>query len=173
MPRSKTKNIDVVINKEFAKCKDFIANVMGYKTVVDAELTISYDKCPIEGWANAEEREVGIIVPSLLSRDVFYIDYIIGHELGHIIAYDEKCKGNTEGIAEVVGSYISYSFSGSKTIKEDVIKTLAKYSTDRKNGREARREVLRTEKELRAYDGDVLNFIKTIIIRKQIEDAKR
>jgi len=48
-----------------------------------------------------------------LNRNAFYIDYIIGHELGHIIAHDEKCKGNTEGIAEVVGSYISYSFSGS------------------------------------------------------------
>jgi len=44
MLKSKTKNIDLVINKEFVKCKDFIANVMGYKTVVDVELTIQYEE---------------------------------------------------------------------------------------------------------------------------------
>jgi len=67
MLKSKTKNIDVVINKEFAKCKDFIANVMGYKTVVDTKLTISYDKYPTEGWADAKNREVAIVVPSLVN----------------------------------------------------------------------------------------------------------
>jgi len=67
MLKSKTKNTDVVINKEFAKCKDFIANVMGYKTVVDTELTISYDTHPTEGWADAEKREVAIVVPSLVN----------------------------------------------------------------------------------------------------------
>jgi len=180
MPKLKNKDIYLIINKEFVKCKDFIANVMGYKTVEDTELIIFYDKYPIEGykypiegWAIAEEREVAIVVPNLLSRNTFYIDYIIGHELGHILAYDNGCKGNTEGIAEVVGSYVLYSFSGSKAIKEDVIKNLAKISADRKIDREVRQEILRTEKELRAYDGDVLDFIKTMIIRKQIEDTKR
>jgi len=176
MSRLKNKNIGSVITEEFDRCKNFVVNVMGYKTVENVRLVIDYSKHAkqrIEGWSIAGEREVGIVVPDLLTDNVFYIDYVIGHELGHIIADDEGCGGNTEGIAEVVGAYISYPLSGSKSLKEDIIKTLANFSADPKNDTEGRLEVLRTEMELYAYNGDIGEFIKLMIRRKQLREIKR
>ena len=176
MQRLKNKNIGLVITEEFDRCKNFVVNVMGYKTVKDVQLAVDYGrpaKHRVEGWAKHEEREVGIVVPDLLTDNIFYIDYVIGHELGHIIADDEGCSGNAEGIAEVVGAYISYSLSGSKSLKEDIIKTLANFSADPKNDPEGRLEVLRTEMELYAYNGDISEFIKLMIRRKQLREIKR
>jgi len=176
MPRLRNKDIDSVITEEFDRCKNFVVNVMGYKTVENVQLVIDYSrhaKQRIEGWANPRGREVGIVVPDLLTDNVFYIDYVIGHELGHIIAYDEGCVGNTEGIAEFVGAYVSYSFSGSKSLKEDIIKALANFSTDPKNDPEGRLEVLRTKEALCAYNGDISEFIKLIIRKKQLREIKR
>jgi len=175
----KNKNIESLIVEEFSRCKDFVVNVMKYKTIEDVGLAIVYydeimSKYNVEGWADLENKTVNISVPDISTDEIFYIDYLIGHELGHIIADVMGVDGITEGIAEVVGAYIAHSLSGSKSLKEDIIKTLDAFLANEKYDQEAKDDVIEAKKELAAYDkDDIEEFIKRLITKKQLKETKR